>query len=47
MSAGLEAADVSRRHDEPCRRANGGHLGRVERRAIRAIELYRTAAVWP
>ncbi len=43
MSAGLEVADVFRRHGEAYRRAHDGHLGRVERRVMSAIELCRTA----
>src|SRR5260370_19940305 len=43
MSAGLEVADVFRRHGEAYRRAHDGHLGRVERRVMSAIELFRTA----
>src|SRR5216683_3106161 len=31
MSAGLEVADVFRRHGEAYRRAHDAHLGRVER----------------
>lgn len=45
MSAGLEVADVFRRHGEAYRRAHDGHLGRVERRVMSAIELCRTAAL--
>jgi hypothetical protein len=43
MSAGLEVADVFRRHGDAYRRAHDGHLGRVERRVMSAIELCRTA----
>src|SRR6266849_11089630 len=43
MSAGLEVADIFRRHGETYRRAHDGHLGRVERRVMSAIELCRTA----
>jgi len=39
----LEVADVFRRHGDAYRRARDGHLGRVERRVMRAIELCRTA----
>jgi hypothetical protein len=39
----LEVADVFRRHGDAYRRAHDGHLGRVERRVMRAIELCRTA----
>ena len=45
MSAGLEVADVFRRHGEAYRRAHDGHLSRVERRVMSAIELCRTAAL--
>ena len=45
MSAGLEVADVIRRHGDAYRRMHDGHLGRVEQRVIRAIELCRTAAL--
>src|SRR6202048_4154359 len=45
MSAGLEVADVFRRHGEAYRRAHDAHLGRVERRVMSAIELCRTAAL--
>src|SRR5579872_3085785 len=45
MSAGLELADVFRRHGDAYRRAREGHLGRIERRVLSAIELCRTAAL--
>jgi hypothetical protein len=45
MSAGLEVADVFRRHGAAYRCAHDGHLGRVERRVMSAIELCRTAAL--
>ena len=45
MSAGLEVADVFRRHGKAYRRAHDGHLSRVERRVMSAIELCRTAAL--
>src|SRR5438132_5673799 len=45
MSIGLEVADVFRRHGEAYRRAHDGHLSRVERRVMSAIELCRTAAL--
>ncbi len=45
MSAGLEVADVLRRHGDAYRRAHDGHLGRVERRVMSAIALCRTAAL--
>jgi hypothetical protein len=45
MSAGLEVADVFRRHGEAYRRTHDGRLCRVERRVMSAIELCRTAAL--
>jgi hypothetical protein len=45
LSAGPEVADVFRRHGDAYRRAHDGHLGRVERRVMSAIELCRTAAL--
>jgi hypothetical protein len=45
MSAGLEVADVFRRHGDAYRRAYDAHLGRIERRVMSAIELCRTAAL--
>src|SRR5580765_6842831 len=45
MSAGLEVADVFRRHGDAYRRLHDGHLSRVERRVMSAIELCRTAAL--
>jgi len=45
MSGGLELADVFRRHGDAYRRAHDGHLGRVERRVMSAVELCRTAAL--
>jgi hypothetical protein len=45
MSTGLEVADVFRRHGDAYRRRHDGHLGRVERRVMSAIELCRTAAL--
>ena len=42
-AAGLEVADIFRRHGEAYRQAHDGHLGRVERRMMSAIELCRTA----
>jgi hypothetical protein len=39
----LEVADIFRHHGEAYRRAHDGHLGRVERRVMSAIELCRTA----
>ena len=43
VQAGLEVADIFRHHGEAYRRAHDGHLGRVERRVMSAIELCRTA----
>lgn len=45
MSDRLEVADVFRRHGDAYRRAHDGHLGRVERRVMSAIEQCRTAAL--
>lgn len=45
MSAGLELADVFRRHGDAYRRARDGHLHRIDRRVMSAIELCRTAAL--
>ena len=45
MSARLEVADIFRRHGEAYRSAHDGHLGRVERRTMSAIELCRTAGL--
>ena len=41
----LELADVLGRHGEAFRRAHEGHLGRVERRVMAAIEACRTASL--
>ncbi len=38
----LEVADIFRRHGEAFRRGHGGHLGRIERRIMAAIEACRT-----
>jgi hypothetical protein len=43
MSARPEVADIFRRHGEQYRQVNDGHLGRVERRTMSAIELCRTS----
>jgi hypothetical protein len=43
MSSGLEVADIFRHHGDAYRQARSGHLGRVERRVMSAIELCRTA----
>jgi hypothetical protein len=45
MSSGLEVADVFRRYGDAYRRAHDGHLSRVERRVMSAIELCRTAVL--
>jgi len=45
VSAGLEVADVFRRHGDAYRRAHDSHLSRLERRVMSAIELCRTAAL--
>jgi Putative transposase/Transposase zinc-binding domain len=41
----LEVADIFRRHGPSYAQAHDGHLGRVERRVMSAIELCRTAAL--
>src|SRR5208282_3100801 len=43
--ADFELADVLDRHGEAFRRAHEGHLGRVERRVMAAIEACRTASL--
>jgi hypothetical protein len=43
VSTGLEVADIFRRHGDAYRHNHQGHLGRVERRVMSAIELCRTA----
>ena len=45
MPPGLEVADIFRRHGPAYVHAHDGHLGRVERRVMSAIELCRTAAL--
>ncbi len=45
MRSELEVADIFRRHGHDYRCANDGHIGRVERRVMSAIELCRTAAL--
>jgi len=45
VRAELEVADIFRHHGPAYRRAHEGHLGRVERRVMSAIELCRTAAL--
>ena len=42
MRPALEVADIFRRHGDAFRRCHDGHLGRVERRVIAAIEACRT-----
>lgn len=43
MAAGLEVADIFRRHGERYRQTHDTHLGRVERRVMSAVETCRTA----
>lgn len=43
MVAGLEVADIFRRHGEDYRQTHDIHLGRVERRVMSVIEMCRTA----
>ena len=45
MRPALEVADVFRRHGDVFRRDHQGHLGRVERRVMTAIETCRTASL--
>lgn len=45
MRPALEVADIFRRHGPAYRLAHDGHLGRVERRVMAAIELCRTPAL--
>lgn len=45
MRPELEVADIFRRHGPAYRLTHDGHLGRVERRVMSAIELCRTAAL--
>ncbi|TSD82735.1 IS91 family transposase, partial [Mycobacterium sp. KBS0706] len=45
MYTGLELAEVFRRYGDAYRRVHDGHLGRVERRVMSAVELCRTAAL--
>jgi Transposase zinc-binding domain/Putative transposase len=42
MRPALEVADIFRHHGEAFRRGHDGHLGRVERRVMAAIEACRT-----
>ncbi len=45
MRPALELAEVFRRHGAAYRQAHHGHIGRVERRVMAAIEACRTAAL--
>jgi hypothetical protein len=45
MRTSLEVADVFRRHGAAYRQAHVGHIGRVERRVMGAIEACRTSAL--
>jgi hypothetical protein len=45
MRPALEVADIFRRHGPAYVQAHSGHVGRVERRVISAIELCRTSAL--
>ncbi len=45
MRSDLEVADIFRRHGPAYRLAHDGHIGRVERRVMSAVELCRTAAL--
>jgi hypothetical protein len=45
MRSELKVADIFRRHGPAYRLTHDGHLGRVERRVMSAIELCRTAAL--
>src|SRR5271167_4093939 len=45
MAAGLEVAEVFRRHGETYRQVHAEHLGRTERRVMGAIAACRTAAL--
>ena len=45
MRPALEVADIFRRHGEAFRRSHDGHLGRIERRIMAAIEVCRTPAL--
>ena len=45
MRPDLEVADIFRRHGTDYRRDHDGHLGRVERRVMAAVEACRTAAL--
>ncbi|MFM2100405.1 MAG: hypothetical protein RLZZ366_1944 [Pseudomonadota bacterium] len=45
MRPALEVADIFHRHGPAYRLAHDGHLGRIERRVMSAIELCRTPAL--
>lgn len=45
MPAGVEVAEIFRRHGDAYRQAQAGHLGRTERRVMGAIMACRTAAL--
>ncbi len=45
MRPDLEVTDVFVRHDADYRRDHAGHIGRVERRVMAAVEACRTAAL--
>ena len=45
MAGGLEVADIFRRHGPEWRAAQAGHLDRMQRRVMGAIETCRTAAL--
>jgi hypothetical protein len=45
MRPALEVADIFRRHGPAYVQAHDGHVGRVERRVMSAIELCRTSAL--
>jgi hypothetical protein len=45
MRPALEVADIFRHHGEAFRRDHDGHLGRIERRVMAAIEACRTPAL--
>lgn len=45
MRPDLEVADIFHRHGADYRRDHAGHLGRVERRVMAAVEACRTAAM--
>jgi Putative transposase/Transposase zinc-binding domain len=45
MAPAFEVAEVFRRYGDAYRRDHAGHLGRIERRVMSAIEICRTAAL--